>query len=156
MSRRLTVWIAPQEIAVFETRLIGAGPCAMLADEVPTPTPVLLRPDAPASSAAPIVWLANPEDLGLVRFHAVAGRGGWAVDRVASPVIGLVRPAMVSGRLCPGLCSCEDGSGGGVARSREFLGWAERVFAAAKGMLRRDDVTGDWFSPAGEAWFRKA
>ena len=162
MGHQVGFYLTPDDLQGLERRLREAGEIAILDSRSRRPAPArLLSTAVPEMGVTPLrVLLARPEDLPVLSFTEVAGRGGWSVDALRSPVMELDRcfydgTVLRRGRLYY-VDGCYGAKGEWVEKPAAFLDWAKTMLAAARRYLKKHPDLGEYAGPEVLSWGPRA
>jgi hypothetical protein len=143
MGHQLYFFAGPNDLLALEARVKGVDHSPILHQRSFAPTPRVLESTVFKENGKQWLYfyLIRSEDLASVKLREVATQGYWVVEDLTSPVVELNRCYYDGKILRRGRLYYTDGyfeQSGWIEKSPEFIGWAKRIFAAARKSFKFD------------------
>jgi hypothetical protein len=157
MGNQLNFYLAPQDIADFESRARKDGVVILMRTSADgqsaiSETSCVAFPGGVRADA----YLVRAIDIRQVAYQFIERQNHWVVDSLKSPVVEFYGCHFGGGTLKIGRLFYEighlDDNGRRVERSQEFLRSAQRLFKLVRKMSKRDPALQAYVGPAAAQW----
>jgi hypothetical protein len=144
VGRQIQLYLTPADLADFETSLRSRIEFVALEyrSNAPRPSVTPTFQVAEMGKTWLTLFLARPADLDALEFHEVPAQKYWTLDVLKQPVVEFSRPYFNGTLIRRGRLYYETGDydshGSWVDKPKPFLEWAEKLFRAARKVLRRN------------------
>jgi hypothetical protein len=151
MSQQFIIYMTPRDLPATARQIFKCGPYQVLhyLSKNQEPRFVSGLEATELENFRLSLYLARPEDIGLVIMEEVPAQGYWTIDVIRSPVIQFSKCFFDGEKLRAGRLYVAKGyygeSGGWVEKPAEFLYWAQAVFKSVKKGLTYDSERRAYF-----------